>query len=212
MRFSAALFTVALTLLCALLLSGCDRLGSTGVTENVRQSTTTTTAVSNDPNKIVGEHTKPLKIGDIEWVTESIDTAFEVSDGSSSEQAAGKFIILEVTATAMGTDDATIDQTQLQVLDGLNRKFLPSAKIHALDKKSLIPFPRNPNEPVFENITRDVRKGEPVTAYVLFDVPSDALGLKFVVRDELILARDFRESSTRKSSRRGVIDLMPLLQ
>lgn len=129
-----------------------------------------------------------LTVGEVKWTAsnpEKTDTIKSDNEFIKSAKANGVFVIVPLTAELVGKESGTIDSSQLKIIDSKGRKFEPTdnSDVAVLMSESTI-------------FLKQVNPNVPVSGKAVFDIATDATGLKLEVED----LRTF-------SNEKGYIDL-----
>ncbi|MCL5291513.1 MAG: DUF4352 domain-containing protein [Actinobacteria bacterium] len=127
-----------------------------------------------------------VTVGKIKWTAanpEKKDELYLDDDPYKAIKAVGVFVTVDLTAELTGGESDIVDSSQFAIVDSKDRVFKPTDKFQAYGNLRSI-------------YLKKVELKAPVTGKAIFDIPSDAGGLKLQISD-------FRS----KSSEKGFIEL-----
>ncbi|MCL6473337.1 MAG: DUF4352 domain-containing protein [Firmicutes bacterium] len=154
---------------------GNDKKGSdTNSKQAVSSSSSEKSPTTTDAKKEVkvGE---TLTVGEVKWTAgspERTDTIKSDNEFIKSAKANGIFVIVPLTAELVGKESGTIDSSQLNIVDSKGRKFKPTDNSDVLMLMS--------DSSIF---LKQVDPNVPVSGKAVFDIATDATGLKLEVED-----------------------------
>ncbi len=165
-----------LTILILLIVVGMlVQSGKSEPAEKTSQSTKTEPTVKT-VNK--GEE---IQVGEVKWKVLEVDKKSSISNGLQKVKPGGVFVVVSLRAELLGKESGIIDSSQLKIVDNQNRVFERSAEGQtALEMSG--------EEGLF---LKQVHPNVPIEGYAVFDVPTDATGLKLKIEDFRLLSGEY---------------------
>jgi hypothetical protein len=151
-----------------------------GKKETTQQTTQPTKTETKKEIKTVktGEE---VQVGEVKWVVQEVKKQNDIWNDFQKVKASGVFVVLKLKAELLGKDSGTIDSNQLKIIDSKDREFSYSME----GQTALI---SSGKEGLF---LKQVNPNVPVTGYVVFDVATDAQGLKLKINDLRLLSTEY---------------------
>ena len=142
-----------------------------------KQSAKMATARKEDQKEVkkevkVGE---ALTVGEVKWVAGNPEKTSMIESGNEfikPAKANGVFIIVPLTAELIGKESGTIDSSQFNIVDSKGRKFRPTDNTDVMMILS--------DSSIF---LKQVDPNVPVNGKAVFDIATDATGLKLEIKD-----------------------------
>ncbi len=154
---------------------GGDKKGSgTGSNQAASSSSSEQSSGTTEAKKEVkvGE---TLTVGEVKWTAgspERTDTIKSDNEFIKPAKANGVFVIVPLTAELIGKESGTIDSSQFNIVDSKGRKFKPTDNSDVMMLMS--------DSSIF---LKQVNPNVPVSGKAVFDIATDATGLKLEIDD-----------------------------
>ncbi len=152
---------------------GSDKSSNQAVSSSSEQSPGKTEAKKEDKKEVkVGE---TLTVGEVKWVAanpEKTNTIKSDNEFIKPAKASGVFVIVPLTAELIGKESGTINESQLNIVDSKGRKFKTTDNSDVMMLMS--------DSSIF---LKQVNPNVPVNGKAVFDIATDATGLKLEIED-----------------------------
>jgi len=122
-----------------------------------------------------------VQVGEVKWIVMDVKKQNDIWNGFQRVKASGVFVVLQLKAELLGKESGTIDANQLEILDNKDRTFKYSTE----GQTALITSGKQ------EFFLKQVNPNVPVTGYAVFDVATDAQGLKLKIKDLRLLSSEY---------------------
>lgn len=164
-----------IALVVIIVLSVVSSMGKSNDSSNNSNSTGNTSAnnAQQSETKAVAKLNEPVTDSDLVFTATTVDTATTLGSQYTKKDAQGTFQIITLKIENKGKETKTVDSSMITLTDNQGRKF--DRSIEGQTAKGL-------SQGKVDLFLQQVQPGLGVTGDIAFDVPSDATGLKLVVK------------------------------
>ncbi|MCD6194679.1 DUF4352 domain-containing protein [bacterium] len=141
----------------------------------------TTQSTETEPTVKTVNKGEEIQVGEVRWKVLNVEKKSSISNGFQKVKPGGVFVIIDLRAELLGKESGTIDSGQLKIVDSQNRVFE-----HSTDGQTALEL--SGEEGLF---LKQVHPNVPIEGYAVFDVPTDATGLKLKIEDFRLLSSKY---------------------